>query len=116
MKQILFASFESLPFIKTGGLADVVYALPKAIDKNKYNVRVCLPLLKKIKDKYYSDLKYLDHIYVHSGLLMKRQIFILISMNLLNTYSLKMILSLIVMVSMVMMMMSHVLVFTMLQF
>ena len=67
MKQVLFASFESLPFVKTGGLADVVYALPKAIDKSKYNVRVCLPLLKKIKDKYYKDLKYLDFIEVHSG-------------------------------------------------
>ena len=67
MNKILFASFESLPFIKTGGLADVVYALPKAIDKTKFEVRVVLPLLKKIKDKYYNDLKYLDHIYVNSG-------------------------------------------------
>ena len=69
MKKILFASFESLPFIKTGGLADVVYALPKALDKNKYEVRVVLPLFKAIKEKYYDSLKYLDHIYVHSGYL-----------------------------------------------
>lgn len=67
MKKILFAAFESLPFIKTGGLADVVYALPKALDKNKYEVRVVLPLFKKIKEKYYDSLKYLDHIYIHSG-------------------------------------------------
>ena len=67
MKKVLFAAFESLPFIKTGGLADVVYALPKALDKNKYEVRVVLPLHKKIKEQYYDRLNYLDHIYVHSG-------------------------------------------------
>lgn len=68
-KQLLFVSFESLPFIKTGGLADVVYALPKAIDKNAYEIRVVMPLLKKIKEKYYDGLTYLDHIYVNSGLI-----------------------------------------------
>ena len=35
MKDVLFTSFESLPFVKVGGLADVVYALPKAINKKK---------------------------------------------------------------------------------
>ncbi len=69
MKKVLFASFESLPFIKTGGLADVVYALPKAIDKSKYEVKVVLPLLKKIKEKYYDRLTYLDHIRVDSGII-----------------------------------------------
>lgn len=69
MKKLLFVSFESLPFVKTGGLADVVYALPKAIDAKEYEVRVVLPLLKTIKEKYYAGMKYLDHIEVHSGLL-----------------------------------------------
>ena len=67
MKKVLFAAFESLPFVKTGGLADVVYALPKALDKEKFEVRVVLPLLKSIKEKYYDSLHYLDHIYVNSG-------------------------------------------------
>ena len=67
MIKVLFASFESLPFVKTGGLADVVYALPKALDNKEFEVRVCLPLLKRIKDKYYDKLTYLDHIYVNSG-------------------------------------------------
>lgn len=67
MKDILFTSFESLPFIKTGGLADVVYALPKAINKKKFNVKVCLPLLKKIKEKYIYDMESIGHIYVNSG-------------------------------------------------
>ena len=49
----MFVSFESLPFIKTGGLADVVYALPKALDKEKFEVRVVMPLFKSVKEKYY---------------------------------------------------------------
>lgn len=67
MKKVLFVSFESLPFIKTGGLADVVYALPKSLDHRKFNVKVVMPLFKTIKEKYYDGMKYLDHIYVHSG-------------------------------------------------
>ena len=65
--KVLFVSFESLPFIKTGGLADVVYALPKAINKDEFEVRVVMPLFKSIKEKYYEGMKYLDHIYIHSG-------------------------------------------------
>ena len=55
MIRVLFVSFESLPFVKTGGLADVVYALPKALDKENFEVRVVMPLFKSIKekDKYY---------------------------------------------------------------
>ena len=43
MKNILFASSECVPFIKTGGLADVVGSLPKDFDKEKYDCRVVLP-------------------------------------------------------------------------
>ena len=43
MKKILFAASEGNPFIKTGGLADVVGALPKYLDKGKFDVRVILP-------------------------------------------------------------------------
>ena len=38
MKKILFVSSECVPFIKTGGLADVAGELPKYIDKEKYDV------------------------------------------------------------------------------
>ena len=43
MKKILFAASESVPFIKTGGLADVVGSLPKNFDKEEFDVRVILP-------------------------------------------------------------------------
>ena len=67
MKKVLFAAFEGLPFIKTGGLADVVYALPKALNKEKFEVKVVLPLLKMVKDKHSDRLEYIDHFEVHSG-------------------------------------------------
>ena len=43
MKKILFAASECVPFIKTGGLADVCGALPKAFDKEYWDVRVVIP-------------------------------------------------------------------------
>ncbi len=67
MIKVLFASFESLPFIKTGGLADVVYALPKALNKDEFEVKVVMPMFSSIKQKYYAGMTYIDHIYVHSG-------------------------------------------------
>jgi starch synthase len=42
-KKILFVASEGTPFIKTGGLADVVGSLPKHIDSRYYDVRVVLP-------------------------------------------------------------------------
>ena len=39
MKKILFAASECVPFIKTGGLADVCGALPKEFDKEEWDVR-----------------------------------------------------------------------------
>ena len=40
MKKILFAASECVPFIKTGGLADVCGALPKGFNKDEWDVRV----------------------------------------------------------------------------
>ena len=42
MKKILFAASECVPFIKTGGLADVCGALPKTFDHKDWDVRVAV--------------------------------------------------------------------------
>lgn len=57
MKKILFVASESVPFIKTGGLADVVGTLPKSFDKSKYDVRVVLPNYMCIDEKYRKAMK-----------------------------------------------------------
>ena len=44
--KILMAASEAIPYMKTGGLADVVGSLPKYFDKDRYDVRVILPKYK----------------------------------------------------------------------
>ena len=44
VKKILFVASEAVPFIKTGGLADVVGSLPKYFDKEQYDIRVMIPI------------------------------------------------------------------------
>lgn len=48
MNSILFAASEGLPFIKSGGLADVIGSLPKILKRKGIDVRVVLPLYQKI--------------------------------------------------------------------
>ena len=64
MKKVLFVSSESVPFIKTGGLADVVGTLPKYFDKNKYDVRVMLPKYMCMKDEWKDKHSYRLHVYM----------------------------------------------------
>ncbi len=52
MKRILFAASECVPFIKTGGLADVCGALPKEFSKEEWDVRVVIPNYSCIPEKY----------------------------------------------------------------
>lgn len=47
--KILFVASECVPFCKTGGLADVVGALPKALRKRRHDVRVLIPKYKTIR-------------------------------------------------------------------
>ena len=65
MKNILFAASECVPFIKTGGLADVVGSLPKYFDKKKYDVRVVLPKYSCMNQKWKDQLEYMDHFYMN---------------------------------------------------
>lgn len=67
MKKILFASSECVPFIKTGGLADVCGALPKEFDKSQWDIRVVLPNYSSIPVKYKSQFEYLTHFQMKMG-------------------------------------------------
>jgi len=64
MKNILFAASECVPFIKTGGLADVVGSLPKDFDKEKYDVRVVIPNYMCMKQEWKEKLEYVAHFYM----------------------------------------------------
>ncbi len=58
-KKILFVGSEAAPFIATGGLADVLGSLPKALAKNKnLDVSVILPLYSNIADEFRSNFKF----------------------------------------------------------
>ena len=64
MKNILFIASEGVPFIKTGGLADVVGSLPKGIDKEYYDVRAILPKYNCMHQDKKDMLHYRDHFYM----------------------------------------------------
>ena len=54
--KIAFIGSECYPFVKTGGLGDVMYALPRALTREGCEVRVILPLYQCIPAKYKEDL------------------------------------------------------------
>lgn len=59
--KVLICASEGAPFAKSGGLADVVGALPKALKENGCDARVIMPYYKRIKDKalaYYKGYAY----------------------------------------------------------
>ncbi len=55
--KILFAASECVPFIKTGGLADVVGALSPVLAQKGVDVRVMVPLYASIPEKWTSQMK-----------------------------------------------------------
>ncbi|MFW5670632.1 MAG: glycogen synthase GlgA, partial [Acetivibrio ethanolgignens] len=64
MKKILFAASEAVPFMKTGGLADVAGTLPKYFNKKEYDVRVILPKYLAIPSEFKEKLEYRTHFYM----------------------------------------------------
>lgn len=67
MKNVLFAASECVPFIKTGGLADVCGALPKEFNKDEWDVRVVLPNYSCIPEKWRNQFEYVIHFYMKAG-------------------------------------------------
>lgn len=65
MTKLLFAASEAVPFIKTGGLADVTGSLPGYLDKDQYDVRVILPKYQCMDEQWRGQLRFLCHFYVN---------------------------------------------------
>ncbi|MEG1291290.1 MAG: glycogen synthase GlgA [Lachnospiraceae bacterium] len=63
MKKILFAASEGNPFIKTGGLADVIGALPKYFNRDKFDIRIILPKYQCIPKSYEKSMIYTTHFF-----------------------------------------------------
>ena len=64
---ILFATSEALPFIASGGLADVAGSLPAVLKEEGAECRVVLPLYSDIKEDLKNDLQYITHFNVPLG-------------------------------------------------
>ena len=69
MKSVLFVAAEGLPYIKTGGLADVIGSLPKILNEKGMDARVVLPLYKRIAEKYRGEFTKLKTIPIHVGVI-----------------------------------------------
>lgn len=66
MKVLLVAS-EAHPFIKTGGLGDVMGALPQSLNKLGIDARVIIPKYKGMKDEFKRNLKFIKWFMVKVG-------------------------------------------------
>ncbi|MBR5375677.1 MAG: glycogen/starch synthase, partial [Lachnospiraceae bacterium] len=64
MKKILFIASEGVPFIKTGGLADVVGSLPECFDKRYFDVRVLMPKYMCMYQDKKDLMEYVDSFYM----------------------------------------------------
>jgi starch synthase len=77
--RVLFIAAEGVPFVKTGGLADVIGALPKALRRLGHDVRVALPLYGRIDPERWGLETLADHLAVpmddtHEQVLVRRGI------------------------------------------
>lgn len=64
MKRILFVASECVPFLKTGGLADVVGSLPKYFPKEYFDVRVVMPKYSGIRDEFKNQMQFITNFYM----------------------------------------------------
>lgn len=60
--KIVYLTSEAYPFFKTGGLADVMFSLPKEMSNLGHEITLILPKYKKIPIKYLEKISYVDSI------------------------------------------------------
>lgn len=65
--KVLFAASEGFPFAKSGGLGDVVGALPQAFPKSEVDARVILPKYESIPWEYVKDFEYITNFWIKIG-------------------------------------------------
>ena len=65
--KILFAATEASPFVKVGGLGDVMGGLPKELVKKGVDARVIIPLFSAIKKELKDKMKYITNCYVSNS-------------------------------------------------
>lgn len=62
--KILYAASEALPYVASGGLADVAGSLPRALNEAGHDCRVVLPLYSAVKQELREKLEYITNFYV----------------------------------------------------
>ena len=65
--QVVFASAEAAPFVKTGGLGDVAGSLPKALKRAGADVIVMVPKYSTIPDVFCEKMEHVADFYVSLG-------------------------------------------------
>lgn len=65
--KVLFAAAEASPFIKVGGLGDVMGGLPKELVRKGVDARVVIPLYSAIKSELRNKMEYVTNFYVNNS-------------------------------------------------
>lgn len=65
--KILFVTSECAPYSKSGGLADVAFSLPPALEKAGHELEIITPYYKCVKERFAGEVQYVTHLDVTLG-------------------------------------------------